>query len=519
MNKNVTLFIVSLLAATALLVVDYITPKGVATSLLYIFVILAVSFTRNSKQVFFFAFLTTLLSLYGYFFSPQTSEVWEAVTNRTITILSIWSIAFLILKLLKTLEDAESLNLELQKQKAFLERSRKATLSLLEDADMAKYQAVRAKNHAEHIIESSPNGMVVVDNDGKIVDVNSYTYTLLGYTETELISESFESLIPERFRSALFADGKSIVGNVQYPAMGTKQEVACLSKSGAEVPVEVGLNPVVMEEDSYLLGSIVDVTERKKAEQDLKLANSQLKRVNRELSNFAYITSHDLQEPLRSIASFLQLLKSEYQSKLDDDANEYIDFAVDGATRLQGMIRSLLHYSRIDSKEVKLREFDLNDSVVSAQENLYKLILDSKAKISVGSLPPVFGDSAQITQLFQNLIANGIKFRSTADPEISITSRIVSGNELEDNYPANFRYCVVTVADNGIGIKPDYHKRIFNIFQRLHSGKKYPGHGIGLSLCNKIVNLHGGTIWLESEEGKGCAFSFNLPMQKPGSGI
>lgn len=515
MSKNVILFAAGLVATTAILVIDYYTPRGLATSILYVFVILTVSFSRNPKHVFFFAFLTTLLSAYGYFFSPQSPTVWEAIANRLMTIMSIWSVTFLILKLLRTLDDAETLNLELQKQKAFLERSRRATLSLLEDADMAKYQAVRAKNHAEHIIESSPNGMVVVDNDGKIVEANSFTYKLLEYNETELISESFESLIPERFRSTLFADGKSLVGSVRYPAMGTKQEIACLSKSGAEVPVEIGLNPVVMEEDSYLLCSIVDVTERKKAEQELKLANSQLKLVNRELSNFAYITSHDLQEPLRSIASFLQLLKTEYQSKLDDDANEYIDFAVDGATRLQGMIRSLLHYSRIDSREVEFKEFDLNKSVHSAQENLYKLILDSKAEISVGSLPSVFGDSAQLTQLFQNLIANGIKFRSAAAPKISITSKVVSGDKLQDEYPANLKYCVVTVADNGIGIKPDYHKRIFNIFQRLHSGRKYSGHGIGLSLCNKIVNLHGGTIWLESEEGKGCAFSFNLPMQKP----
>ncbi len=515
MSKNSILVTASAAAAIAVLFADYHAPLGVAIGTLYVFVILTISFSRKPQYVFFFAYVVTVFSVLGYFLSPPTADAWKAVLNRTMSVLSIWAVVLLILKLLKTLDAAESLNLEQRNQKNTLERSRRATLSLLEDADLAKYQAVRAKNHAEHIIESAPNGMIIVDNTGKIVDANTFTFSLLDYSEQELVGQPFERLIPERFREGLFSNGDNKVKNLNYSSAGTKQEIHCLNREGVEIPVELGLNPVIMEEDSYLLATIVDISGIKKAEQELRFANSQLKLVNRELSNFAYITSHDLQEPLRSIASFLQLLKSEYGGDLDESANEYIDFSVDGATRLQGMIRSLLHYSRIDSREIEFEKIDLRESVQSAKENLYKLIIDTKTELVVSDLPEIYGDSAQITQLFQNLMANSIKFRSKETPRISISSKTVSGAELQVPGPPDFEYCVVTFTDNGIGINPDYHSRIFNIFQRLHPGNAYPGHGIGLALCNKIVNLHGGTIWLESEEGKGSSFSFSLLIQRP----
>jgi PAS domain S-box-containing protein len=239
---------------------------------------------------------------------------------------------------------------------------------------------------------------------------------------------------------------------------------------------------------------------RRHAELELAQRVADLARSNAELEQFAYVASHDLQEPLRMIASYNQLLARRYKGKLGEDADEFIAFTVEGVTRMQRLINDLLAYSRIGTRGASADEVDLEEIVTEAQANLAKAIEESNAEIVVpGALPRVLGDRSQIGQLMQNVIGNAIKFRRDARPRVEITAHRQGG------------WCQITVADNGIGIEPQYFERIFVIFQRLNAREDYPGTGIGLALCKKIVERHGGKIWLRSTPGSGTTMLFTLP--------
>ncbi|HWY10612.1 MAG TPA: ATP-binding protein, partial [Bacteroidia bacterium] len=240
-----------------------------------------------------------------------------------------------------------------------------------------------------------------------------------------------------------------------------------------------------------------DLTERKKAENEILKRTEELKRSNAELEQFAYVASHDLQEPLRMITSYVQLIEKHYKDKLDKDANDFIHFAVDGANRMQTLIYSLLDYSRINRIK-PFESIDLDDVLQEVMKDLSVSIKESKAKIIWDKLPEIYGDKVLIGQLFFNLIANAIKFKGDRTPEINISYKKLNGNY------------VFAVKDNGIGIKKEYCEKIFVIFQRLHSKDKYPGTGIGLAICKKIVERHEGKIWVESELNKGSTFYFTI---------
>jgi signal transduction histidine kinase len=240
------------------------------------------------------------------------------------------------------------------------------------------------------------------------------------------------------------------------------------------------------------------ISERGHAEKELAERSQELIRSNTELEQLAYVASHDLQEPLRMVASYLQLLEKKYQGQLDADAHEYIEFAVDGAKRMQSLINDLLTYSRIGAAASPLQATDSKAAVDTALRLLRLAIADSAARIEYGELPVVMGDPDQLVQLFQNLIANAIKFRSRPGPHIVVSAE------------ANDGYWRFAVQDDGIGIEKEYFGRIFVMFQRLHSRSAYPGTGIGLAICKKIVERHGGRIWVESEPGQGTVFTFTL---------
>lgn len=243
------------------------------------------------------------------------------------------------------------------------------------------------------------------------------------------------------------------------------------------------------------------ITLHKQAEEELTRYSRQLKRSNEELQHFAYVASHDLQEPLRMISSYLQLIEKRYKGKLDKDVDEFINYAVDGANRLQTMINALLEYSRVDTRGRPFEPTDCEAILERAISNLEVAIRESKATITHTSLPTVMADGTQLLQVFQNLMANAIKFRGSDVPRIHI-----SADREEKEW-------VFSVRDNGIGIESEYKKQLFNIFKRLH-GREYPGVGLGLSICKKIVNRHGGRVWLESEPGKGSIFYFTVPVRE-----
>lgn len=251
-----------------------------------------------------------------------------------------------------------------------------------------------------------------------------------------------------------------------------------------------------------------EIEKRMEAEKKLEIRAVELERSNRDLQQFAYVASHDLQEPLRMIASFAQLLEKRYKNKLDDSANEYIHFITDGASRMKRLIDDLLSFSRVTSKAKPFSVCDLRKVINTVLLNIQELIEEKKAKVSIKSqLPVIVADDIQMMQLFQNLITNGIKFQPPGQtPEVSID---VTEKDLHWEF---------SVKDNGIGINKEFEEKIFVIFQRLHNQKSYPGSGIGLSICKKIVERHRGTIWIKSEEGKGTTFFFTISKKLPVEG-
>lgn len=236
-----------------------------------------------------------------------------------------------------------------------------------------------------------------------------------------------------------------------------------------------------------------------KALKETQFTKAELERSNKDLEEFAYVASHDLQEPLRMISGFTQLLEKKYKDQLDDKAKEYIHFANDGALRMQSLIEALLQYSRVGKKDATYEKVDLNDVMNLVMADLDLSIKESNAQIKVSQLPVLFANRAQMVQLFQNLVSNALKFRVQ---DRSVVIEVAC--EIKNNY------WQFSVKDNGIGIDPKFSDKIFVIFQRLHPHKKYPGTGIGLSLCKKIVENYKGRIWLESEPGKGCIFYFTI---------
>jgi light-regulated signal transduction histidine kinase (bacteriophytochrome) len=247
-------------------------------------------------------------------------------------------------------------------------------------------------------------------------------------------------------------------------------------------------------------GTFKYITECKKAEELLKLKLEELNRSNAELEQFAYVSSHDLQEPLRMISSYLQLLQRRYQGSLDEKADKYIYYAVDGASRMQVLINDLLEFSRVATRAREPEFTDCEFILDHVLTDLNLFIKQNKATESHDPLPEVMADPTQLAQVFQNLIINGIKFRGEEAPKIHISAEIKA---------SEWQF---TVKDNGIGIDPQYSEKIFEVFKRLHKKEEYPGTGIGLAICKKIVERHGGRIWVKSELGKGSTFCFTLPI-------
>ncbi|MGE5430296.1 MAG: PAS domain S-box protein [Syntrophomonadaceae bacterium] len=290
-------------------------------------------------------------------------------------------------------------------------------------------------------------------------------------------------------------DGKmshEIEYRLQLPD-GTQKHVLCKSQ------------PVINEAGRLeeILGAVLDITERKKAEEELRLTLTELERSNKDLEQFAYVASHDLQEPLRMVSNFTQLFARRYRTKLDSNADEFIEFIIEGAMRMQHLIRDLLLYSRLSARARCFEPVDFRAVMEKVISNLKLYIEESQATVSFGSLPVIAADSTQIEQLFSNLIINAIKFHNHEKPVIKV------------NCSFQNKDWVFSVQDNGIGIESDYHDRIFIIFQRLHERSEYPGTGIGLAICKKVVEHHGGRIWVDSEHGKGSTFYFTIPDLLP----
>jgi len=378
------------------------------------------------------------------------------------------------------------------------QKDRQTDLILLTMYDVTEQKAAQEKARLlAHGVESAADAIIMTDVHGTISYANPAMTRLTGLSAEEMLGQK-----PSIFKSGRHSEAEyremweTILSGKVWSG-----EVTNRKKNGEDYDVLLTIAPVLDQNGKIeaFVSIQSDITELKRAREELVMRADELARSNAELEQFAYIASHDLQEPLRMVSSYCQLLQRRYQDKLDGDANDFIGFAVDGAMRMQKLIDDLLTYCRVGTKGNPFQVTDCARVVNRVLEDLKVSIEDCDAKIKTEKLPVTMADETQLAQVFQNLIANAVKFRKNDVPEISIGSRRRNGE------------WVISVRDNGIGIETDYRQRIFTIFQRLHSKETYPGTGIGLAVCKKIVERHGGRIWVKSKPGKGATFNFTLP--------
>jgi len=374
----------------------------------------------------------------------------------------------------------------------------------------AERRAATLHERFAEAIESVPASLLLCDPEDRIVICNSATRRYFPHVGHLLVPGTrFEDLVRAQAESGQLSEVSGDV-NVWVAARMERHRAA---QSDMTRQHQDGRWIQIIERrtsDGGIIGIRIDITELKKREQALAeesaratAAAHELKRSNADLEQFAYVASHDLQEPLRMVASYCQLLQLRYDDKLGEDATEYIGFAVEGATRMKRLVKDLLAFSRVGRIGGSFEPLDMNEVVNAAIANLESAIAESGAQIERAVLPWITGERVQLVQLFQNLIGNAIKFRREVPPLIRITASEASGSLAQ-----------FTVEDNGIGIEADYVERVFLIFQRLHEREKYSGTGIGLAIAKKVIESHGGHIWIESTPGQGSRFYLTLPTVK-----
>ena len=368
-------------------------------------------------------------------------------------------------------------------------------------ARIAAEQAMRERELLyRQMFENNRAVKLLIDPlNGQIVDANPAAAAFYGWTLDELRRMNIaqiNALPPEQIKSEMDRARSESRLFFRFPHRTKHDEIK---------QVEVYSGPCTFHGRALLHSIIVDVTDRDRAVAELRDKTDALAQSNADLQQFAYVASHDLQEPLRSVVSYLQLLEKRYRGHLDEEADTFIRYAVDGAKRMGALIQDLLSYSRVDSQGGDFEPLDCDRVLSNSMANLHSLLGSLDAKVTIDHLPWVLGDGPQLSSVFQNLIGNAVKYRHRARaPEIHISAQPGQGGEW-----------VFCVRDNGIGIGEEFQERIFGIFQRLHTQAAYPGTGIGLALVRRIINRHGGRIWVDSKEGEGCAFFFTLREAPP----
>ena len=408
--------------------------------------------------------LTGLLSSYLYTLLGQAAYVENLITKRT--------------------RELAAMNVRLQNEIAERERGENA----LKESEA----------HYQSLVDTVPMNILRKNLEGRITFGNRLYCETMGIPQDRIVGKTDFDLFPEELARKYVADDRKVIESKRIFEGVEKHR----RRDGSLAHMQV-LKAPVTDAGGKVVGIQVifwDVTEKKVAEDHLKQTLDDLARSNRDLEQFAYVASHDLQEPLRMIASYTKLLSKRFEENVDGEAAEFVHYAVEGAVRMQQLINDLLAYSRLGSRGHPFEEIAMEQVVRDTLANLQISIDENCALITNDPLPKVHGDRVQLTQLLQNLLSNSIKFKSDQSPKIHVSA-------VEKD-----RHWIFSVRDNGIGLDPQYADRIFVIFQRLHTRDKYPGTGIGLAICKKIVERHGGEIWVESKPGKGATFYFSLPV-------
>ena len=372
----------------------------------------------------------------------------------------------------------------------------------LERADEERRKAreviLAREQHWRSLVQVAPSAIVCLSADRRIEEFNPEAERLYGKTRGQALGRDYlETFVPEAARKAM----AEAVRQALHGRPVRELECAVTAADGSERTMSWYMDRLIDEKGraSGVIAVGYDVTQRKQAEEQLRRTMDDLARSNRELEQFAYVASHDLKEPLRKVQSFTELLAQRYKGQTDEKTDRYVGHIVDGSQRMQRLIDDLLAYSRVGRSEMKTAPTDLNAIFQRVTHDLGTAIQEKKAVVESDPLPTVNANDAQIGLVLQNLIANGIKFHGAEPPRVRVSA---------ERRGAEWVLCV---RDNGIGVDPKHFEKLFQIFQRLHAAGEYPGTGIGLAVCKKIIERHGGRIWIESEPGKGAAFLFTLP--------
>jgi PAS domain S-box-containing protein len=365
---------------------------------------------------------------------------------------------------------------------------------------LAEEAKIASEIRYRRLFETAQDGILILDADtGQIVEVNPFLIEMLGFSRDQILGKKLWEI-------GLFKDiiaNKENFEELQRKEYVRYEDMPIETADGQRIAVEFLSNVYTVNNKKVIQCNIRDITVRKKLEEDLVIKAAELARSNIELQQFAYVASHDLQEPLRAISGFTELLVKRYHGKIDEKADKYLDFITEGTLRMQQMIQDLLTYSRVQTQVHEFVSIDSNTSLDQALSDLQVATKEHHAIITNDPLPTIYADQEQITKMFQNLIGNAIKFHKPGVvPNIHISAK-------QDENSWTF-----SVSDNGIGIDPQYADRIFKIFQRLHTRDEYPGTGIGLAICKRIAEQHGGTIWIESVPGSGSTLYFTIPKRK-----
>jgi PAS domain S-box-containing protein len=360
----------------------------------------------------------------------------------------------------------------------------------------AEQELRESEERYRELVENANDIIYTHDLRGRFLSANAAARQVTGFSLDELLAMSVNDLVvPEHRALAREMTRRKLALEHFEP-----YELNIRTKQGGSRTVEVNSRLILRQGKAVGVQGIArDVTQQQAAKQALSKHAADLARSNAELEQFAYIASHDLQEPLRMVASYCQLLKRRYQNRLDKDADEFIEFAVDGARRMQVLVNDLLAYSRVGRAELLRGQVDISDVVDDALRNLQAAVTESGAIVTRDPLPKIVADGPQLVQLFQNLLSNALKFCADGAPRIH-----VGAVRQQEEW-------LFSVRDEGIGIAPEHLERVFMIFKRLHGWGQFPGTGVGLAIAKKIVERHGGRIWVESTPGHGSTFSFTIP--------
>ncbi len=464
----------SLLVATAIFLVDGLLPASGAITMLYVLPTTLALSSRRQESLIQTGLICSAFIVLGFFLGASLVSVADELTQRGCALVALGLISWVGWQLAESVEAAQQLRVD----------------------SCLRQVAEEAATFFRSMVDHVPIGVSRTDLSGRFVFVNEAFCRMFDASVDDLLDKTTAEIVPMPLAEETAEEERRVVEadetfeRIERVGDGDREQFVKVIRA----PVKDGLGKIIGVQSVWL-----NVTELKRSEQSLERHAQNLERSNVDLQQFAYVASHDLQEPLRAVSNYCQLFEKHYAHQLDERGLRWLEFAVNGSQRMQTLVRDLLSYARIDNKTRTWFTVDSRVPCLLALENLSHVIEEAHAIVAVGNLPEVWADSGQLELLFQNLVSNAVKFRDDRPPQISLTAERI-GNAWQ-----------FAVQDNGIGIKPDFHGRVFEIFKRVQSSDQYDGTGIGLAICKRIVERFGGRIWVESQFGVGSTFYFTLP--------